>query len=126
MKVERFELTDDDHVPNHTSIPLVLCHNAFLGDDAPLPPGEVIENFESNRWLGAWGNGIFPFHPYHARSHDVLANLGAAIIIPAGGRTHTIVKLEAHIGETRERDVTLSVAIDRAVFFDLQSSAPVC
>ena len=70
MHTEIFQLHDDGKVPNNPALPLVLYHDAF-------PTGtrldEAITQFAANGWHGAWINGIFDFHHYHARAHECLA-----------------------------------------------------
>lgn len=94
MQVDRLELEDDGRVPNNPALPLLIYARAFLRDDAPLAPGDVIEIFASNGWSGAWVNGIYPFHHYHACSHEVLANLGDAVEVQFGGEAGPVVTFE--------------------------------
>ena len=84
-RVETFQLTDDGQVPNHPDYPLVLYHEAFLRGGAPSSPQDVISTFRANGWQGAWVNGIFPYHHYHARAHEVLANVGPPVKVQFGG-----------------------------------------
>lgn len=94
MQVDRLDLTDDGRVPNHPSFPLVLYHDVFLRDGSALSSDEVIAVFRSNGWRGAWVNGIFPFHHYHARSHEVIANLGTPVEVQFGGSSGPVVTVE--------------------------------
>ena len=94
MRVERFDLKDDGVVPNHPSFPLVIYHDVFLRDASCLTADDVIEVFGSNGWSGAWVNGIFPFHHYHARSHEVLANLGGPVQVQFGGPAGPVITFQ--------------------------------
>lgn len=89
--IELIRLRDDGSVPNHPSYPLILYHGAFSEDGSPTTPDRVIRQFAENRWRGAWINGIFPFHHYHARSHEVLANLGPPVDVQFGGASGPVV-----------------------------------
>lgn len=82
MRTEYYQLRDDGCVPNNPRLPLVVYHDAFTID---ARSDEVIARFATNGWAGAWINGIFDFHHYHARSHEVLANLGEAVTVQFGG-----------------------------------------
>ena len=89
-RVETLMLADDGHVPNHPSYPLLLYHGAFLNAGAE----DVIAAFGANGWQGAWVNGIFPYHHYHARAHEVLANVGAPVGVQFGGATGPVLSFE--------------------------------
>jgi uncharacterized protein YjlB len=89
MHVEAHLLQDDGHVPNHPAFPLLVYHGAFAPDDEP---DDAIARFRANGWRGAWINGIFDFHHYHARSHEVLANLGRPVTVQFGGAAGPIIE----------------------------------
>jgi len=88
MKPEVYHLRDDGQVPNNAKLPLVLYRGAF---DAGAIAQDVIAHFTDNGWSGAWVNGIFDYHHYHARSHEVLANLGANVSVQFGGAAGPVV-----------------------------------
>lgn len=89
--IETFMLSDDGQVPNNPHLPLVVYRKAF----EPGSTAEAaIELFANNGWQGAWVNGIYDYHHYHARAHEVLANLGAAVMVQFGGRSGPIVEFE--------------------------------
>ncbi len=90
LRVETFHLADDGHVPNHPDYPLLAYHGAFLGAGVE----EVVGAFSANGWHGAWVNGIFPYHHYHARSHEVLANVGPAVEVQFGGACGPVLTFE--------------------------------
>lgn len=85
MKIESFELRDDGRVPNHPSYPLLLYRGAIVDSKTAPNAEDVIAMFAANGWRGAWVNGIYPFHHYHARSHEVLANIGEPVHVQFGG-----------------------------------------
>lgn len=93
--VEAIQLTDDGAVPNHPRYPLLVYPKAFLdAAGAPLGPQTVINAFAANGWHGAWVNGIFGYHHYHARAHEVLANVGAAVTVQFGGASGPLLTFE--------------------------------
>ncbi len=94
LSVEAIELTDDGFVPNHPTYPLLLYPGAFLDNGAVSRSEEAINTFSANGWQGAWVNGIFRYHHYHARSHEVLANLGDAVTVQFGGASGPILTFE--------------------------------
>jgi hypothetical protein len=52
--------------PN-SRLPVLVCRNVEKADS----PKECQELFAVNGWLGAWVNGIFPFHRLHSTAHDL-------------------------------------------------------
>ena len=76
-------LSDDGQVPNNPLLPLIHYANAFGANDGP---DDAIDCFGRNGWCGAWVNGIYDFHHYHARSHEVLANFGVAVKFNSAGK----------------------------------------
>lgn len=81
MQTQPVHLRDDGQTPNNL-LPLLIYKDAFApGTSAD----EAIAHFAANGWRGAWVNGIFDFHHYHARSHEVLANLGRPVTVQFGG-----------------------------------------
>lgn len=82
MRTQTILLNDDGKVPNNPSLPLLIYQDVF---SATSDTSEAIARFAANTWSGAWVNGIYDFHHYHARSHEVLANLGPAVTVQFGG-----------------------------------------
>ncbi|NNF79500.1 MAG: cupin [Rhizobiales bacterium] len=89
--METYILSDDGSVPNHPRYPLVIYHDAFVGKNEAPGPAEVVRTFGSNDWHGAWVNGIFAYHHYHATSHEVLANVGPAVSVQFGGASGPVL-----------------------------------
>lgn len=94
MTFEQVQLTDDGRVPNHPTYPLIIYKGAFLRGSSTISADEAIERFSANGWSGAWVNGIFPYHHYHACSHEVLANLGEPVDVQFGGASGPVVTFE--------------------------------
>lgn len=89
MQTESHLLHDDGCTPNHPVWPLVIYLDAFSPGDGT---DDVIARFAGNGWRGAWVNGIYDFHHYHARSHEVLANLGVSVTVQFGGTNGPIIE----------------------------------
>jgi len=89
MHTQTIQLHDDGKVPNNASLPLVVYQNAFATDAGT---NDAVARFAANGWRGAWVNGIYDFHHYHARSHEVLANLGPAVTVRFGGEEGSTIE----------------------------------
>ena len=92
MQTETHLLDDDGCVPNNPILPLVIYRDAFA---ETVRPEDVIVRFAGNGWGGAWINGIYDFHHYHARSHEVLANLGVTVTVQFGGASGPVIDFPA-------------------------------
>lgn len=90
-RIETFKLEDDGSVPNHPRYPLVVYHGVFQGAGT----SQAIGTFAENGWRGAWVNGIFPYHHYHACAHEVLANVGPAVSVQFGGEAGPVLTFAA-------------------------------
>ena len=61
--------------PEATSLPLVVYHAVFVatGQGAGEVAAESYEAlFARNGWGGAWRDGIYRYHHFHATQHEVL------------------------------------------------------
>lgn len=103
LEIEEHLLFDDGLVPNNPDLPLKVYRAAFVAGDADAEQ-RIEKLFAENGWSGAWVNGIYPFHHYHATAHEVLGlargwaevqfggskgprvavQAGDAVLIPAG------------------------------------------
>ena len=93
---------DDGTYPNNKILPLVVIKSPLK--DAEIIPERFEKLFSDNGWPAAWRNGLYDFHHYHSKAHEVLgiysgwvrgcfggpkgeimeAKKGDVIIIPAG------------------------------------------
>ena len=87
----RFE--DDGRIPNNSVLPLLIYPRALTGTD--LSPSRCKERLAENGWVGAWTDGVFPYHHYHSTSHEVLVVVGGRADIAFGGPEGEIVEVEA-------------------------------
>ncbi len=90
MQTQPVQLRDDGQVPN-SPLPLLVYEGAFAPGTSS---DEVIAHFAAHGWRSAWVNGIFDFHHYHARSHEVLANLGRAVTVQFGGEDGPVIDFQ--------------------------------
>lgn len=81
MTVETHTFDDDGGIPN-SPLPVLVYHDA-LGADAVAAAYEDL--FAGHGWLGAWRDGIFPFHHFHSTSHEVLGIAGGSANVMLGG-----------------------------------------
>ncbi|MBV9337774.1 MAG: cupin domain-containing protein [Solirubrobacterales bacterium] len=72
---------DDGSIPN-SSLPVVLYRGA-LADSAGAAAYQKL--FAGHRWLGAWRDGIFPFHHFHSTAHEVLGIAAGEAEVMLGG-----------------------------------------
>ena len=86
---ELHRFADGGAIPN-SPLP-VLAHHGVEGIGTP---GDCIERFAANGWLGAWVDGIYPFHHFHSTAHEVLgivAGSAEVVLGGPGGRTFRVV-----------------------------------
>jgi uncharacterized protein YjlB len=88
--------------PNNENLPLVILKSPLK--DIQITPEYFEKIFREHGWPAAWRNGLYDFHHYHSKAHEVLgvysgwtracfggpqgkilqAEKGDVIIIPAG------------------------------------------
>ncbi len=94
--IETYHLTDDGLVPNNSALALIVIRAALEGD--ACNEQAIIQRLAANGWRGAWINGIYPFHHYHARSHEVLVISRGWARVQFGGTQGPILALQAGDG----------------------------
>ena len=77
-------LKDDGTFPNNGNLPLVV-YQGILVLPQSNPAAVVEELFELNGWSGCWRNGIYGFHHYHSRAHEVLGVYDGSAQVQMGG-----------------------------------------
>ena len=89
---ETHTFEDDGGIPN-SRLPVLAYHSALERDAGP---GAYEQLFAGHGWLGAWRDGIFPFHHFHSTAHEVLANIARVPIPdqdPVAGKSGPLVEL---------------------------------
>lgn len=94
LTMETLLLEDDGLVPN-SRLPVLLYRSALTDLLRAHPETAFQRLFEGHGWCGIWVNGIYPFHHYHARSHEALGIAAGAVLLQLGGRGGPVVRLEA-------------------------------
>jgi uncharacterized protein YjlB len=75
---------DDGIFPNNGRLALLLYQGALElpGQD----PAAVIEDlFAAHGWGGSWRNGVYGYHHYHSRAHEVLGVYAGSARVQLGG-----------------------------------------
>ena len=91
MQVERLTFDDDGGIPN-SALPVLVYRGALQPDAGPAAYEDL---FAGNGWLGAWRDGIYPFHHFHSTSHEVLGIAAGTANVVLGGRQGSRVELSA-------------------------------
>jgi uncharacterized protein YjlB len=81
MRVDTYTFDDDGAVPN-SALPVILYQGAL---DAGAGARAHEELFAHHGWLGAWRNGIYPFHHFHSTAHEVLGIARGSATVVLGG-----------------------------------------
>jgi uncharacterized protein YjlB len=79
-QVETHTFGDAGGIPN-SRLPVLVYHEV----EAAGAPRECKELFARNGWLGAWADGIFPFHHFHSTAHEVLGIVAGSVSVVLGG-----------------------------------------
>lgn len=77
---ETVTFAGDGAFPN-SRLPVLV----YRGLDLAGTAAGAEEAFAANNWLGAWRDGIFPFHHFHSTAHEVLAIVGGDARVTLGG-----------------------------------------
>ena len=92
-EVVTFTLEDDGTFPNNP-LPVVLYPKAVQPEGGD-PARAFEERFRANGWGGSWRNGIFDYHHYHAKAHEVLGCARGWVQVMLGGPSGREVRLGA-------------------------------
>lgn len=93
MLIEEVMLADDGIVPNNRLLPLRLYRGALASEVGR--PQAALARFSRHGWGAGWVNGIYPFHHYHARAHEVLGIVGGRAEVQFGGTCGPLLGLAA-------------------------------
>jgi uncharacterized protein YjlB len=76
-----YTFEDDGGIPN-SRLP-VLVYSGALERDADAGACEKL--FAGHGWMGAWRDGIYPFHHFHSTAHEVLGIAAGSAAVMLGG-----------------------------------------
>ncbi len=106
MRYELISVLEHPPFPNNPR-PVVYYPGVF--EPAPDLTDRMAQLFEENGWPGAWVNGVYPFHHFHAQAHEVLGCARGWVTVRLGGpggssytlRAGDAVLLPAGVGHQR-------------------------
>lgn len=81
MTVDTYTFDDDGSIPN-SALPVLLYPGAV---DTTAGARAFEDLFAAHSWLGAWRNGIYPFHHFHSTAHEVLGIARGSVAVVLGG-----------------------------------------
>jgi uncharacterized protein YjlB len=81
MTPEAYTFDDDGSIPN-SRLPVLIYHGVLRGNAGAAGYEDL---FAGHGWLGAWRDGIFPFHHFHSTAHEVLGIAAGSAEVILGG-----------------------------------------
>jgi uncharacterized protein YjlB len=86
---------EDGAFPNNEKLPVIILQSPLQNE--MIEPKLFEELFRKNHWPAAWRNGLYDFHHYHSRAHEVLGVYSGWVQVCFGGPQGEI--LEAQKGD---------------------------
>ena len=85
-------LTENQSIPNNETLPLLIYPQAVdLTAGGSSDPAAVFEQlFAQNAWQDSWRNGVFSYHHYHSKAHEVLGCYRGTATIQFGGEAGVV------------------------------------
>ncbi|ARS36132.1 cupin domain-containing protein [Pontibacter actiniarum] len=80
-------------IPNNQRLPVLVYQQVFPGHHNLAD--RFKEAFAQHNWRGSWVNGVFGYHHYHSRSHEVLGVASGAATLLLGGPGADEVQVQA-------------------------------
>jgi len=81
------------NIPNNQVLPLLLYRQVFT--DQHNLERQFKEAFQQNNWGGSWTNGVFAYHHYHSKSHEILGVIAGSATLILGGPGGEEVQVQA-------------------------------
>ena len=88
MAIEQHEF------PEITQFPL-LVYRGTVGAGGRAAAEQCLSLFARHGWSGGWTNGIYPFHHFHATTHEALGIVSGHARVRFGGDTGLVVSVAA-------------------------------
>lgn len=93
-EVRTHPLKDDTVIPNNPRLPL-LVYLAALDPSARDLASAFESLFAQNHWGDMWRYGVYRFHHYHSKAHEVLGVFRGSASIQFGGEKGIVQKVKA-------------------------------
>src|SRR5262245_21779439 len=86
--------TETQDFPAATKLPLVVHRGAIESGGAAA--AEACKRlFAQNAWTGAWINGVYDYHHFHATTHEALGIARGRASVRFGGKDGSVITLGA-------------------------------
>jgi uncharacterized protein YjlB len=93
LTVEPILFEPSDWVPNNPHLPVLVYHQAC--PEGPGTADDFERLFGEAGWHGIWRNGIFDYHHYHSRGHEVLGIAAGRARLMIGGPSGREISVNA-------------------------------
>ena len=88
------ETVELHRIPEATDLPLIL-YRAAIAEQGKAAAKAFEQLFARNGWPGAWRNGIYHYHHFHATAHEVLGIAAGQAFVRFGGEEGPLVEVRA-------------------------------
>ena len=89
-------LADDGRIPNNPRLALAIYPGVLrLSREGRSAAAFVQDLFHENGWAGSWVNGVFSYHHFHAKAHEVLGCFDGRATVLFGGENGVEVDILA-------------------------------
>ena len=134
MSKSATETVELHRFPKATDLPLILYRGAIAAEGkASAKTFEQL--FARNGWPGAWRNGIYPYHHFHATAHEVLGIAAGRATVRIGGPEGSVVEVRAgdvvvipagvsHCNEGSSEDLLVVGSYPRGQHPDINKGTP--
>lgn len=92
-KVIPHQFSENGSIPNNPFLPLLLYQQVF--EESAGLKEQFQEAFSKNNWKGSWVNGVFDYHHYHSKAHEVLGIAAGTATLMFGGPGGTEIDVQA-------------------------------
>jgi uncharacterized protein YjlB len=134
MSKSATETVELHRFPKATDLRLILYRGAIAAEGKAA--AKAFEQlFARNDWPGAWRNGIYPYHHFHATAHEVLGIAAGRATVRFGGPEGSVVEVRAgdvvvipagvsHCNEGSSEDLLVVGSYPRGQHPDINKGTP--
>ena len=134
MSKSATETVELHRFPEATDLPLILYRGA-IAEEGKAAAKAFEQLFARNDWPGAWRNGIYPYHHFHATAHEVLGIAAGRATVRFGGPEGSVVEVRAgdvvvipagvsHCNEGSSEDLLVVGSYPRGQHPDINKGTP--